>query len=83
MHFQHSERSKELQERISHFMDEHIFPSEEIFAQQMEEFAKQGDRCIIEIRFGKFSLLEIYFDHSSSKFVIGLCNFFIHNYVKK
>ena len=44
MHFQHSERSKELQERISHFMDEHIFPSEEIFAQQMEEFAKQGDR---------------------------------------
>ena len=44
MNFQHSERSKELQERISHFMDEHIFPSEEIFAQQMEEFAKQGDR---------------------------------------
>ena len=44
MHFQHSERSKELQERISHFMDEHIFPSEEIFSQQMEEFAKQGDR---------------------------------------
>ncbi len=44
MHFKHSERSKELQERISHFMDEHIFPSEEIFAQQMEEFAKQGDR---------------------------------------
>jgi len=25
-------------------MDEHIFPSEEIFSQQMEEFAKQGDR---------------------------------------
>lgn len=44
MHFQHSERSKELHERISHFMDEHIFPSEEIFSQQMEEFAKQGDR---------------------------------------
>ena len=44
MNFQHSERSKELQERISHFMDEHIFPTEEIFAQQMEEFAKQGDR---------------------------------------
>ena len=44
MHFQHSERSKELQERISHFMDEHIFPSEEIFSQQMEEFAKQDDR---------------------------------------
>ena len=44
MNFQHSERSKELQERISHFMDEHIFPSEEIFSQQMEEFAKQGDR---------------------------------------
>ena len=44
MHFQHSERSKELQERISHFMDEHIFPSEEIFSQQMEEFAKQDNR---------------------------------------
>tara|TARA_B100000953_G_scaffold159959_1_gene132165 strand:- start:817 stop:1977 length:1161 start_codon:yes stop_codon:yes gene_type:complete len=25
-------------------MDEHIFPSEEIFSQQMEEFAKQDDR---------------------------------------
>jgi len=44
VHFQHSERSKELQERISHFMDEHIFPSEEIFSQQMEEFAKQDNR---------------------------------------
>mgnify|MGYP003151922582 FL=1 len=41
--------------------------------------AKQDDKCIIEIRFGKCSLLEVYFDYSSKKFVIGLCNFFIHN----
>ena len=41
--------------------------------------AKQSDRCIIEIRFGKFTLIEIYGDKSTEKFVVGLCNFFIHN----
>jgi len=39
-----SERSKELGIRISQFMDEHIFPAEQIYAEQMEEFTKQGNR---------------------------------------
>ena len=41
--------------------------------------AKQDDKCIIEIRFGRFTLIEIYSDMSTKRFVIGLCNFFIHN----
>jgi acyl-CoA dehydrogenase len=39
-----SERSKELGIRISQFMDEHIFPAESIYAEQMEENSKQGNR---------------------------------------
>ena len=44
MQLESSERSKELAFRISKFMDEHIFPSEEIYSKQMEEFTKQGNR---------------------------------------
>ena len=44
MQFEHSKESKDLQERISKFMDDHIFPSEGIYAQQMEEFTEQGNR---------------------------------------
>ena len=42
MNLNNSERSKELGMRISQFMDEHIFPAEPIYAEQMEEFTKQG-----------------------------------------
>ena len=44
MNLDNSERSKELGIRISQFMDEHIFPAEQIYAEQMEEFTKQGNR---------------------------------------
>ena len=44
MQLDNSERSKELGLRISKFMDEHIFPAEGIYAEQMEEFTKQGNR---------------------------------------
>ena len=44
MGFQFSDRSKDLQLRISKFLDDHIYPAEEIYAQQMDEFTKQGDR---------------------------------------
>ena len=30
-------------------MDDHIYPAEEIYAQQMEEFTQQGDRWQIQI----------------------------------
>ena len=44
MNLDNSERSKELGIRISQFMDEHVFPAEQIYAEQMEEFTKQGNR---------------------------------------
>ena len=44
MGFQFSDRSQELQLRISKFLDDHIYPAEEIYAQQMQEFTEQGDR---------------------------------------
>ena len=44
MNLDNSERSKELGIRISQFMDEHIFPAESIYADQMEENSKEGNR---------------------------------------
>ena len=44
MNLDSSERSKELGLRISKFMDEHVFPSEKIYSEQMEESTKQGNR---------------------------------------
>ena len=44
MGFQFSDRSQELQLRITKFLDDHIYPAEEIYAQQMQEFTEQGDR---------------------------------------
>ena len=44
MSFQFSDRSKDLQLRISMFLDDHVYPAEEIYAQQMEEFTQQGNR---------------------------------------
>ena len=44
MELQFSDRSKELQVRINKFMDDHVYSSEAIYAEQMEEFTKQGNR---------------------------------------
>ena len=44
MGFEFSDRSKDLQLRISKFLDDHVYPAEEIYAQQMEEFTKEGNR---------------------------------------
>ena len=41
--------------------------------------AKQDDKCVIEIRLGRVSILEIYIDISSRKFVFGILNFFVRN----
>jgi acyl-CoA dehydrogenase len=35
MDFEHSPKSKKLQERLTAFMDEHIYPSEETYAEQL------------------------------------------------
>ena len=37
MDFEHSARSKELQEKLIAFMDEHVYPSEPIYMQQVRE----------------------------------------------
>ena len=39
MSFEFSDRSKDLQLRISKFLDDHVYPAEEIYAQQMEELS--------------------------------------------
>ena len=44
MQLDNSERSKELEIRISKFMDDHIFPAELIYSEQMEEFTREGNR---------------------------------------
>ena len=41
--------------------------------------AKQDDKIIIQIRLGKFTLLEVKCDISDRKFTVGLFNFFVHN----
>ena len=38
--FEFSERSKELQKRVSGFMDEHVFPNEGLYGEQVAS----GDR---------------------------------------
>ena len=40
MDFEYSDKVKELQQRLSAFMDEHIYPNERVFRQQIDE----GDR---------------------------------------
>ena len=42
MSFQFSDRSKDLQIRISKFLDDHVYPAEEIYAKQMEEFTQSN-----------------------------------------
>ena len=43
MTFQFSDRSKDLQIRISKFLDDHIYPAESVYAEQMAEFRGQGN----------------------------------------
>ncbi len=40
MHFEYSDKVKDLQARVQAFMDEHVYPNEEVFEQQVNE----GDR---------------------------------------
>jgi acyl-CoA dehydrogenase len=40
MHFEHSEKVKRLQDKLSAFMAEHIYPNEKVFCEQID----QGDR---------------------------------------
>ena len=47
MDFDYSPRQKELMKRIGDFMDEHIFPSEEIYSAQMQAARSGGNPWIV------------------------------------
>ena len=40
MNFEYSDKVKELQGRVQAFMDEHVYPNEQVFYDQVDE----GDR---------------------------------------
>jgi acyl-CoA dehydrogenase len=43
MDFSHSEKVRDLQERITHFMDRHVYPAEPLYHQEMEENRRAGN----------------------------------------
>jgi acyl-CoA dehydrogenase len=43
MDFSHSEKVRDLQERISQFMDKHIYPAEPLYHKEMEENRRAGN----------------------------------------
>ena len=47
MDFDYSPRQKEWIKRVGDFMEQHIYPAEEIYAGQMEEATKKGNRWIV------------------------------------
>ncbi|KAA1008188.1 acyl-CoA dehydrogenase [Paraburkholderia panacisoli] len=44
MDFQHSDKVKSLQKRLSAFMDEHVYPAEAVFDAQMDAARESGNR---------------------------------------
>ena len=60
MLFEMSDRAKLIEDQILRFMDEHIYPAERVYAQQVEE---SGDShfeppVMIEMRVGEQTLCE-------------------------
>ena len=43
MNFDHNEKTKELLARLERFMDDHIYPNEKTYNDQMDAFRKAGD----------------------------------------
>ena len=43
MEFQHTDKVKDLLERVTKFMDDHVYDGEKIYAEQMAEFRNQGN----------------------------------------
>jgi len=48
MYFEHSGKVKELQKRVSAFMDEHIYPNEETYHQEIDEGDRWQPTAIVE-----------------------------------
>ena len=66
MNFEHSDKVKSLQERVSLFMDKHVYPNEQIYKDQLES---QKDR---------FSTPQIVEDLKKIAKAQGLWNLFLH-----
>jgi acyl-CoA dehydrogenase len=47
MDFDYSPRQKEWMKRVGHFMDEHIYPAEPVYAKQMQEARDKGNPWIV------------------------------------
>ena len=47
MDFDYSPRQKEWMARIGDFMDRHLYPAEDVYAAQMEEATRNGNRWIV------------------------------------
>ena len=45
MEFQHTDKVKDLLERVTKFMDDHVYEGEKVYADQMTEFRNQGKTC--------------------------------------
>src|SRR5260370_20493237 len=50
MHFEFSEKSKDLQKRVTAFMDEHIYPNEARFHEEVERNRWLPTRIIEELK---------------------------------
>ncbi|HEY2548829.1 MAG TPA: acyl-CoA dehydrogenase family protein, partial [Candidatus Acidoferrum sp.] len=50
MHFEFSEKSKELQRRLQTFMDEHIYPNEQRFREEIDRDRWKPTRIIEELK---------------------------------
>jgi acyl-CoA dehydrogenase len=50
MHFEYSDKTKDLQKRLTAFMDEHIYPNEGRFHQEVEKNRWQPTRIIEELK---------------------------------
>ena len=50
MHFQFSEKTKELQQRLTAFMDEHIYPNEQRFHEEITQARWSPTRIIEELK---------------------------------
>jgi alkylation response protein AidB-like acyl-CoA dehydrogenase len=47
MDFDYSPRQRELMDRVREFMDRHVHPAEPVYASQMEEATRKGNRWIV------------------------------------
>ena len=68
MHFTHSNKTEDLITRVSDFMEDNIYPAEEIYASEMKSFREKGNPCQVP------SILDELKQKAKN---LGLWNFFL------